>query len=149
MSFNGHGDKFSHWISSGLLATVAWFFVLIIYCTFRAFGIEDPLLGQAFLLLTGAWVGNLTLAQGKKQAKTEERNEQRFERGRERIDQLEEDAARVGKLQQQGRQRLSKLEGRAETSEKRADDSEDRETEWSRHKDHTEARHGDHTEADE
>jgi hypothetical protein len=64
--------KFSGWMSSGLLATVAWFVVLIIYCAFRAFGIEDPLLGQAFLLLTGAWVGNLTLAQGKKAAKVEQ-----------------------------------------------------------------------------
>lgn len=59
-------------MSSGLLATVAWAAVLVIYCVFRAFGIEDPLLGQAFLLLTGAWVGNLTLAQGKKNAKVEQ-----------------------------------------------------------------------------
>lgn len=67
----GHGGRFAGWLSSGLLGTVAWFVVLIIYCGFRAFGIEDPLLGQAFLLLTGAWVGNLTLAQGKKNAKVE------------------------------------------------------------------------------
>lgn len=67
----GNGGRFQNWMSSGLLATVAWFVVLIIYCAFRAFGIEDPLLGQAFLLLTGAWVGNLTLAQGKKNAKVE------------------------------------------------------------------------------
>lgn len=66
------GGRFAHWMSSGLIATVAWFVVLVIYCVFRAFGIEDPLLGQAFLLLTGAWVGNLTLAQGKKHAKVEE-----------------------------------------------------------------------------
>lgn len=70
---NGDGNsRFQHWMSSGLLATVAWAAVLIIYCVFRAFGIEDPLLGQAFLLLTGAWVGNLTLAQGKKNAKVEQ-----------------------------------------------------------------------------
>lgn len=71
MATHGNGGKFGQWMSSGLLGTVAWFAVLIIYCVFRAFGIEDPLLGQAFLLLTGAWVGNLTLAQGKKTAKVE------------------------------------------------------------------------------
>src|SRR6476659_7556823 len=75
MVTNGDSGRFAHWLSSGLLATVAWFVVLIIYCTFRAFKIEDPLLGQAFLLLNGAWVGNLKLAQGKKAAKTEEKAE--------------------------------------------------------------------------
>jgi len=58
-------------MSSGLLGTIAWFVVFVVYCVFRAFGVEDPLLGQAFLLLTGAWVGNLTIAQGKKSAKVE------------------------------------------------------------------------------
>lgn len=72
MVTNGNGGgRFHHWMASGLVATVAWVLVLVIYCVFRAFGIEDPLLGQAFLLLTGAWVGNLTLAQGKKNAKVE------------------------------------------------------------------------------
>lgn len=66
------GGRFGNWLSSGLLGTVAWGVVLVIYCAFRAFGIEDPLLGQAFLLLTGAWVGNLTLAQSKKSAKVEQ-----------------------------------------------------------------------------
>jgi len=60
-------------MSNGLIGTIAWGIVLIAYCTFRAFGIEDPLLGQAFLLLTGAWVGNLTIAQSKKQAAVEEK----------------------------------------------------------------------------
>lgn len=73
MASNGNGGKFAHWMSSGLLATVAWFAVLVIYCTFRAFKIEDPLLGQAFLLLTGAWVGNLTLAQGRKNQQVEQK----------------------------------------------------------------------------
>lgn len=72
VSNNHSGGRFAHWMSNGLVATVAWFVVLVIYCLFRAFGIEDPLLGQAFLLLTGAWVGNLTLAQGKKTAKVEQ-----------------------------------------------------------------------------
>lgn len=75
MSIPGNG-KFANWLSSGLLGTIAWGLVLVIYCVFRAFGIEDPLLGQAFLLLTGAWVGNLTIAQGKKTAKVEHEVEQ-------------------------------------------------------------------------
>ena len=58
-------------MSSGLLSTVAWFILLTVYCIFRAFKIEDPVLGQAFLLLTGAWVGHLTLVLGKKQARIE------------------------------------------------------------------------------
>lgn len=75
MAINGNGDsgKFSRAMSSGLIATVAWVFVLIIYCAFRWIGIEDPFLGNAFLLLTGAWIGFLTLAQGKKQARAEEK----------------------------------------------------------------------------
>lgn len=59
-------------MANGLVATIAWGLVLTVYCVFRAFGIEDPLIGQAFLLLTGAWVGNLTLAQGKKAQRVEE-----------------------------------------------------------------------------
>lgn len=70
---NGNGDKFSRWMSNGLAATIAWGVVLVIYVTFRAFKIEDPLLGQAFLLLTGAWVGSLTLAQGRKTAEAEQK----------------------------------------------------------------------------
>lgn len=69
---NGSSGRFATLMSSGLIGTAAWILVLVIYCVFRAFGIEDPLLGQAFLLLTGAWVGNLTLAQGKKRASVEE-----------------------------------------------------------------------------
>lgn len=69
------GGKFSQWMSSGLLATVAWGVSLVTYCGFRAFGIQDPILGQVFLLLTGLWVGNLTIAQGRKNAKVEEKVE--------------------------------------------------------------------------
>lgn len=71
---NGNGDKskFAQWSANGALATAGWVLVLIVYCTFRAFKIEDPILGQAFLLLTGLWVGNLTIAQGRKASKVEE-----------------------------------------------------------------------------
>lgn len=125
MTFNGEGNKFTQAMSSGLIATVAWVVVLITYCTFRAFGIEDPIIGQVFLLLTGAWVANLTLAQGKKQARMEETAavaKTRAEKVERKVDDL--------------------IEG-AEVSKKRADASEDREVEWSRHKDHN------HNEAEE
>lgn len=109
---NGNGGgKFAHWAASGALATVGWFIILIVYCTFRAFKIEDPFLGQAFLLLTGLWVGNLTLAQGKKQAKTEEKAEQAV-------------------------QKVDELQDAVDRSVRRADASERRETEWSKHRDH-------------
>jgi hypothetical protein len=84
MVINGNG-KLSQWTSNGLVATIAWVIVFITYCVFRAFGIEDPLLGQVFLLLTGLWVGNLTIAQGKKNAKIEEK----AERAEKRVDELE------------------------------------------------------------
>jgi hypothetical protein len=121
---NGNG-KFTHWLSSGLIATIAWFVVLIIYCVFRAVGIEDPLLGQAFLLLTGAWVGNLTLAQGKKQARAEEKAEVVSER----VDRLVEGS-------RESARRVNEIEHRAEAAENRADESEAREGEWSQHRDH-------------
>lgn len=72
MVISGNG-KLHEWSANGMLATVAWFIMLVAYITLRAFGIEDPLLGQAFLLLTGAWVGNLTIAQGRKTAEIEEK----------------------------------------------------------------------------
>lgn len=57
-------------MSNGLVATIAWVIVLILYCTFQALRIDAPGLNQAFFLLTGGWVGMLTLAQGKKNADT-------------------------------------------------------------------------------
>lgn len=93
---NGNG-KFGRAMSNGLVATIAWGFVLVIYCTFRAFKIEDPFIGQAFLLLTGAWVGLLTLVAGKKTAKT--------------ADKAEDAAAEVARLQ-------AKLDKLAEVAKK-------------------------------
>lgn len=111
MVINGNGSKFQQWTASGAVATAAWVLVLILYCVFRAFGIEDPIIGQAFLLLTGLWVGNLTLAQGKKQAKTEE-------------------------TAKRAEAKAYELEQRADAQDVRSDDSERRETEWSKHRDH-------------
>jgi hypothetical protein len=134
------GGKFEQWLSNGLITTVSWFLVLVTYCTFRAFGIEDPLLGQAFLLLTGAWIGHLTLVQGKKQARVEDQVE-RLERGaaasKKRADDAEERADHFEVRANVSDLRADLSEGRADVSEKRADGSEERETEWSKHKDHT------------
>lgn len=121
----GNGGKFNQWMSNGLLATIAWFILLVIYCTFKAKGIEDPTLGNAFILVTGAWVGMLTLAQGRKNAKTEEKAEEAKESAKEsekKVDELIEEA------------QVSKQ--RANDSELRADASERREKEWSQHRDH-------------
>lgn len=128
MAFNANGDsKFGRAMSSGLLATIAWGIILVTYCVFRAFGIEDPILGQVFLLLTGLWVGNLTLAQGKKQAKLEDAAAAAKQATEDNAVQIQRHAADIDKLHEQ-----------AEASETRADASEDRETGWSSHKDHTE-----------
>jgi len=58
MADNGEG-RFGRWRSSGALATAAWFTLLIVYVTFRALGIEDPMLVNAFQLLTGSYVSVL------------------------------------------------------------------------------------------
>lgn len=74
MSFNGNG-RFNNWVSSGKLITAGWFVTLVVYCAFRAKGIEDPMLGNVFFAVTGGWVGWLTLAQGRKSMKVEEKVE--------------------------------------------------------------------------
>ena len=68
---NGNGGGFPRWMSVGLVATTAWFLLLVLYCVFLALKIEAPALNNAFLLLTGGWVGMLTLAQGNKNKHTE------------------------------------------------------------------------------
>jgi hypothetical protein len=111
MVINGDKSKFAQWSANGALATAGWVLVLIVYCAFRAFGIEDPIIGQAFLLLTGLWVGNLTIAQGKKQA-------------------------RVEQTAVEAKEKVEALETRADESDLRQDASFERETGWSQHKDH-------------
>jgi hypothetical protein len=69
---NGNGGNgFPRWMSVGLVATAAWFLLLILYCVFLWLKIEAPALNNAFLLLTGGWVGMLTLAQGNKNKRVE------------------------------------------------------------------------------
>lgn len=115
---DGNGDRFSRWMANGMLATIAWAVVLVVYCTFRAFKIEDPLLGQAFLLLTGAWVGTLTLAQGRKTAEAEEK------------------AAKAEKKAEAAEEKINDLAQASKSSVERADASEEREKGWSKHKNH-------------
>jgi hypothetical protein len=67
------GERFQAAMSSGLIATVGWFSLLIVYCVFKWQKIEAPSIDQAFLLLTGGWVGMLTLAQNRKNQKVEEK----------------------------------------------------------------------------
>lgn len=75
-------------MSNGLIATAAWLLVLILYSIFQAKHIDAPGLNQAFLLLTGGWVGMLTLAQSKKNADTKEDVEKLKEVVKEKIPDL-------------------------------------------------------------
>jgi|SRR6478735_1278096 len=114
MANNGNGESpntFHRWLTNGLLATIVWVVVFIVYCTFKAFKIEDPILGNVFQLLTGLWIGTLTLAQGKKANK------------------VEETAAEAKETAEELEKRIQKLIERSKLSE-------ERETGWSQHKNH-------------
>jgi len=74
MANNGE-SRFSQWRSSGLVATVAWFALLIAYVIFRWQGIEDPLLVNTFNLFTGAYASFLTMGIAKKSEKSNGNNE--------------------------------------------------------------------------
>jgi hypothetical protein len=69
---HGKGSAFEKAMGNGLVATIAWFLLLVLYSVFRALHVDAPGLDQAFLLLTGGWVGMLTLAQSRKSQKVEE-----------------------------------------------------------------------------
>jgi hypothetical protein len=116
---NGRKETaFERAMSNGLLATVAWFILLILYVTFRGFKIEAPGLDLAFQVLTGGWVAMLTLAQSRKNLKTEEEVKELKQTVKDEV------------------VRADKSETRANESETRADASEKREKEWSLHQDH-------------
>ena len=79
-------------MSNGLLATIAWVLVLIVYSVFKALKIEDPTIGNVFQLVTGMWVGILTLAHNRKQADVKEAAEDAVDDVtalKERIEKLE------------------------------------------------------------
>lgn len=76
---NGNDTKFQKAMSSGLVATIGWFALLVIYCTFQALHIDVPAVNNAFPILTGGWVGMLTLAQSAKNRQTADDTEQNKE----------------------------------------------------------------------
>lgn len=73
---NGNGAWFERSMANGLIATIAWGILLIIYSTFRALKIDAPGLDVAFQLLSGGYVGLLTLLAGKKSQKVQDEVEQ-------------------------------------------------------------------------
>ena len=96
-----NGDRFQRWMSSGFLATVAWFLLLVLYSVFKALKIDAPALDTSFQLLTGGWVAMLTLAQSKKNAKTEEKAEEARETANDasaRADKAEKTVKKLKKV---------------------------------------------------
>lgn len=91
MTRNDINSWFQNAMSNGLVASLAWFVILILYCTFQVLHIDAPGLNQAFLLLTGGWVGMLTLAQSKKNTREEiKANEEKMEQLQKDIDENNE-----------------------------------------------------------
>jgi hypothetical protein len=101
----------SPWMRNGRASFLAWVIALAAYVACRFAKIDAPEVTYGLIGFTGLLIGNLGLAQSKRSARTEERSV----RTRDRISQLEEDV---------------------EYGKGRADRSEDRETGWSRHRDH-------------
>lgn len=66
-------DGWQAWLQNGRLSTVAWVLVFITYIVFRIMNISDPAMTNAFVTVTGVWVGNLGIAQSKKQSRVEEK----------------------------------------------------------------------------
>ena len=66
-------SRWQRWLNDGRIATVAWFLVFIAYVGFRVANVNAPEITNAFVTITGIWVGNLGIAQGKKVAKVEEK----------------------------------------------------------------------------
>jgi hypothetical protein len=85
MTKNGSGG-FQAWLQNGRLATVVWGIIFMTYVGFRLAKVDAPELTNAFVTMTGIWVGNLGISQGKRSAKTEAR----AIRTEEKVDQLKE-----------------------------------------------------------
>lgn len=116
-------SRYAAWMRNGRASFLAWLLVLGVYVGFRFASIEDPVVTNALIGFTGLLVGNLGIAQGQKQARTE----QRAKVNAERLDDLETGAA---------------------ASKTRADESERREVEWSQHLNHKQDKRGDDTDAE-
>ena len=59
-------SQWQNWASDGRLATGGWFAVFCAYIGFRLAKIDAPELTNAFVTITGIWVGNLGITQSKK-----------------------------------------------------------------------------------
>lgn len=66
-------SSWQNWAADGRLATGAWFIVFCAYLGFRLANIDAPELTNAFVTITGIWVGNLGIAQSKKVSRVEEK----------------------------------------------------------------------------
>jgi hypothetical protein len=96
---------------NGRASFVAWVISLAAYVACRFAKIDAPEVTYGLIGFTGLLVGNLGIAQGRRSARVEERSAET----RRQVRQLEDDV---------------------ETGRGRADASERRERQWSRHKDH-------------
>lgn len=61
-----HETKWSVWMRNGRLATIAWVLVLGVNVGFKVAHIDAPSMDQLLTAMTGVWIGNLTIAQGRK-----------------------------------------------------------------------------------
>lgn len=78
-------SQWQNWAADGRLATGGWFVVFCAYIGFRLAKIDAPELTNAFVTVTGIWVGNLGVAQSKKVTKME-RNVEKLTKRREEDD---------------------------------------------------------------
>lgn len=69
---NDDGSRWQGMAQDGRLATGAWAFTFLAYLGFRVAKIDAPELTNAFVTITGIWVGNLGIAQSKKTARIQE-----------------------------------------------------------------------------
>jgi hypothetical protein len=78
MTANGNGapqTRFQKWMSDGIILFVVWLLTLITYIGFRLAKVDAPELFNAFVGLTGIWLSQLGLAQGRKVARVEQKVE--------------------------------------------------------------------------
>ena len=126
---------FARWTKEGQLATAAMVIVFATWLSFQLFvGVAErpTVLNEMLMTMAGIWMGNIMFAQGRKDDARDRRldvSESRMRTSESRSTALEVDMGREQK-------RNTALEKRASTSEDRADDSQERESGWSRHKDH-------------
>jgi hypothetical protein len=104
-------SRLSPWMRNGRASFLAWVIALAAYLACSFAKVDAPEVTYGLIGFTGLLIGNLGLAQGKRNAQVEDRSKQT----RRRVDQLEEDV---------------------DNGRTRADRSEYREGQWSQHKNH-------------